>query len=420
MFGLRIMKALCWLCKWRVYDGIRLRHCLSIWLYFFIATSIYAQVEKDSGHHYSWVEGAKIGHDFGRNPWGGGSEGFATVRGQTRLQSALQNAVVARETRMSFGFDFRSLVISTGEQMVLDDYVLLSIDSFLKEVERADLLAQEGGRRFAVDVVLTDYRMVDGIASEGSPPVAIGEHPEFLTDESVRRNLLLALAPALEKLGQHPRVTLVLMNEPSFSTLSVAVVDQFLLDLYRAVLEATIPDSDFDGNGAVDFVDFTLYGRQFGSLSDSVFDLVPDGRVNFADFLVFASEFGKQAGSRVTIGWRNDQSALEGTQRLEIAFGGPVTPVISFHVYDVPESVFHPLTLTREDFERAGFGDREIRVTEWGLGTVGQAQMQRDIVRAFEQVEQAGFDGVSFWWDAVHLFEHDRYREALTQYLGTR
>lgn len=302
----------------------------------------------------------------------------------------------------------------------LDDYVLPSIDSFLDEVERADRLAKEDGHRFAVDVVLTDYRMADGISSEGSPPVAIGEHPEFLTDESVRRNLLLALAPALEKLGQHPLVTLVLMNEPSFSTLSVAVVDQFLLDLYRAVLLATTPSSDFDGNGAVDFIDFTLFAQQFGLPSDSVFDLISDGRVNFADFLVFASDFGKQAGARVTIGWRNDQSALEGAQRLENIYGGTVTPVISFHVYDVPENSFHPLTLTRADFERAGYGDREIRITEWGLGTVGQVQMQWDIVGAFVQVQQAGFDGVLFWWDAVHLFEPDRYRVALAVYLQIR
>ena len=420
------MKALCCVCELSAFDVMRLQTRLRRWvivlLYLFAITSANAEIEMRSGHHYSWVEGAKIGHDFGRNPWGGGSEGFATVRGRMRLQSALQNAVAASEARMSFdfAFDFRSLVITNGGQIELDDYVLPSIDSFLEEVVRADLLAKERGHRFAVDVVLADYRVADGVASEGSPPVAIGEHPEFLTDELVRSNLLRALEPALEKLGQHSLVTLVLMNEPEFSTLSVAVVDQFLLDLHRAVLRATTPASDFDGNGMVDFVDFTLFAQQFGSVSSSVFDLSPDGQVNFADFLVFASDFGKQAGARVTIGWNDDQSALAGTQRLERVFGGIVTPVISFHVYDVSENSFHPLRLTRADFERAGFGEREIRITEWGLGSVGQTQMQSDMIGAFTQVQQAGFDGVLFWWDAVHFFEHDRYRDALSQYLERR
>ena len=255
-----------------------------------------------------WVEGAKIGHDFGRNPWGSGSEGFATASGKMRLQSALHNAVMAGETRMSFdfAFDFRSIVINTGGQIELDDYVLLSIDSFLTEVESADFLGQENGQRFGVDVVIADYRMADGVDREGSPPVMIGEHPEFLTDEAARVNLLQALEPALEKLGQHPLVTLVLMNEPEFVTLSVSVVDQFLLDLYQTVLKVTTPASDFDGNGAVDFVDFTLFAQAFGLSSQPRFDLASNGQVDFGDFLVFAGDFGKKAGARVTIGWSDD------------------------------------------------------------------------------------------------------------------
>ena len=41
---------------------------------------VFAQVKLNSGHHYSWVEGARIGHDFGRNPWADSSESFDEIK----------------------------------------------------------------------------------------------------------------------------------------------------------------------------------------------------------------------------------------------------------------------------------------------------------------------------------------------------
>ena len=71
------------------------------------------QADTLSGHHYSWLEGAAIGHDFGRNPWSRyGTEGFAGGRGRANLREALARAVAAGETAMSFdfAFDLRSVV----------------------------------------------------------------------------------------------------------------------------------------------------------------------------------------------------------------------------------------------------------------------------------------------------------------------
>ena len=454
---------------------------------------VFAQVGLNSGHHYSSVQGARIGHDFGRNPWTGSSESFSTFRGRSRLRRALQQAIGAGETRLSFdfGFDFRSIVVVENPQNIrLDDFVLPSVEAFLEEVEAADASAQEGGGRFHVDVVLTDYRMADRVDREGSPPVAIGEHPELITDETAKLHLLDALSPVFKRLGQHPLVTLVLMNEPEFIALPVAkavasirrgkwgeislvqngsagkpvilnksqvlsalaqieadchfavqeqprtgkvtlvqtgitegIVDQFLVDLHRAILQATtsVLVSDFDGNGEVDFDNFLRFASQFSTTDafsnwDSAFDLKQNGEVDFEDFLLFVSDFGKRAVSdvKVTVGWSDDQSALEGTRRLEVAAGQVVTPVISFHVYGVPENFFHPLTKTRADFDQADFSDRSIRITEWGLGGLsGSDRIQRDMVDAFQWVEQADMEGILFWWDDVHVFEHAAYRQAV-------
>ena len=104
------------------------------------------QADTLSGHHYSWLEGAAIGHDFGRNPWSrGGTEGFAGSKGRANLREALARAVAAGETAMSFdfGFDLRSIVEFEGT-VGLDDYALPAVEAFLFEVERADAVARQG------------------------------------------------------------------------------------------------------------------------------------------------------------------------------------------------------------------------------------------------------------------------------------
>lgn len=62
--------------------------------------------------------------------------------------------------------------------------------------------------------------------------------------------------------------------------------------------EDTIRDSDFDGSGRVDFVDFLELIQHFGSTAGSVdydarFDLNADEVIGFADFILFARVFSR-------------------------------------------------------------------------------------------------------------------------------
>ena len=63
----------------------------------------------------------------------------------------------------------------------------------------------------------------------------------------------------------------------------------------KAMNERTI---FFEGDGAVGFPDFLLFGAQFGlsqtdEAYDARFDLDGDGAIGFGDFLVFANHFGQ-------------------------------------------------------------------------------------------------------------------------------
>ncbi len=58
---------------------------------------------------------------------------------------------------------------------------------------------------------------------------------------------------------------------------------------------------DFNGDGEVNFDDFILFARAFGTSSDderfeSRYDLDGDGEVGFGDFIEFAEKFGQQVG----------------------------------------------------------------------------------------------------------------------------
>ena len=56
-------------------------------------------------------------------------------------------------------------------------------------------------------------------------------------------------------------------------------------------------ETDFNGDGSVDFKDFLGFTAHFGLSSDqpnfdSVYDLNRVGQIGFADFLILASDFG--------------------------------------------------------------------------------------------------------------------------------
>jgi len=439
-----------------------------------------------SGHHYSFLEGAQIGHDFGRNPFARSSRdavslGFATEFGGSRLSQAMARAVAAGETRMSFdlGFDLRSIVMFENDLAVsLDSWALDSVDTFLIALDQADANAQKEGRRFAADVVLVDHAVADGVSQEGA--FTVGEHPELITDSAARAQWLEVMTEVLVRLVSHDRVSINLMNEPEFVSMSaldaaqriqsgrlgearlvehsgglrkittgravvrlleaqhgryVRVARQsggvteleftaiarddlisFLVDLSRTVDSAMTLHADFDEDGRVGFGDFLIFASSLGGATGepafhAACDLDGDGSITFSDFLVFSERFGRtDRRSDVTIGWADDLSALENTAIIEDSAGSIVTDVISFHVYEVSENRFHPLVTTRSDFDKAGLGNREIRITEWGLG--GQST-SADIRSALQKVQQAGYEGLLFWWDANHDFSNEAFRLAI-------
>jgi len=130
------------------------------------------------------------------------------------------------------------------------------------------------------------------------------------------------------------------------------------------------------------------------------------------DLRVAIEEVAPEA--QVMVGWADDRSAMENTLRLEERAGAPISEIISFHVYQVPINPWHPLKLTRADFAAVGLGGRKIRVGEWGLGELQSTEEIRvAMAAAFAQVEAAGFDGLLFWWDADHVFDHRAYRLAV-------
>ncbi len=179
-----------------------------------------------SGHHYSFLEGAQIGHDFGRNPFvrssrDAASLGFTTDFGGSRLDQALARAVAAVGTRMSFDleFDLRSIVVfENGLAVSLD-----SVDAFLTALDQADANPQKEGRRFGADVVLVEHAVADGVSQEGA--FSVGGHPELITDSSARAQWLEVMTEVLVRLVSYDRASISLMNEPEFvstSTLDAA------------------------------------------------------------------------------------------------------------------------------------------------------------------------------------------------------
>ena len=395
-------------------------------------------VLNSSGHHFAFGstrDNAFIGLDFGRNPYGR-SVSFATNGGRRRLTTALERAVEARETRMSFdfGFDFRSVVqIDDQGRVILDNEVIQSIRVFLEEVEAASVSAERMGGTFEVDVVMTDFRLADGIEFEGSPPLRIGEFPDLITNPIHRSAVFAALEPVFKILGNHPLVTLNLMNEPENISMSSAQV------LLR-IGEGRWPQVRFsaqEGNtlrkavstqGVVEQLE-RLDGEAYFSIGyDPSTRAIVLGQAAVAPGELDAFLIEMQAAilevapkARVTVGWIDDLSAMVRTKELEDQAGREITNVISFHVYDVSENPYHPVLTRRENFE-ALFGDkREYRITEWGLGGArGTDEIRQAILSALEDVQERGFEGVLFWWDSSHEFDQQAYLQAHAEFTRDR
>ena len=57
---------------------------------------------------------------------------------------------------------------------------------------------------------------------------------------------------------------------------------------------------DFDGNGAVNFLDFFMFAEAFGNpVADPIYDLDGSGEVDFRDFFIFAEAFSNEGRAKL-------------------------------------------------------------------------------------------------------------------------
>ena len=82
-----------------------------------------------------------------------------------------------------------------------------------------------------------------------------------------------------------------LTNDPNRESFGVSLTGVGLTPLE---LQVAVSDTDFDGDGRIDFDDFFLFAGAFGGM-DPLFDLDRSGRVDLDDFFIFATDFGKMA-----------------------------------------------------------------------------------------------------------------------------
>ena len=81
------------------------------------------------------------------------------------------------------------------------------------------------------------------------------------------------------------------------AVLSIAfLIHPLFLPSHASIVLQSSPNSDFDGNGVVDFADFLLFVGQFGTRQgdgryEAQYDLDGDGAIGFGDFLIFVSNF---------------------------------------------------------------------------------------------------------------------------------
>ncbi|MDA0747980.1 MAG: hypothetical protein O2954_15775 [bacterium] len=391
--------------------------------------------EQNTGHHFAHAaktnpsstlrDDARIGWDFGHDR----NVNFASTSGHARLKTALLNAVNASETLMSFdlGFDFRSIVQERNGRLQLYPGVLASLDTFLVEIERANLRARDRNSRFGADLVLTDYRVADGINRPGENE----EHTDYLTTR--RAEFLQTLEPIFTKIATHTTLTLNLMNEPEFAALSVSKAAEnietgqwpnttFSTTLLEKIAKKSA-HTEMNPTQALQTLDQNEFVSVHHSRENGTITLHPAtlSQQQMDTFLIALAETIHKTAPNIpiTIGWGDDQSAL-GRTPLLISQGQLITDIISFHVYNTRTNPYHPLRSTRENFNRIGLGNRIIRITEWGLG--GQddhaGNIPGAILNALRQTQQAGYDGIVFWWDDQHDYAYNAYREAWETHTG--
>ncbi len=117
-----------------------------------------------------------------------------------------------------------------------------------------------------------------------------------------------------------------------------------MLTAWQFSIAQSARDADFDGNGIVDFGDFILFAKAFGS-DQSGFDLDGNGSVDFPDFILFAQRFGEGMPEEdITV-------TLPGGAKLEMVWIQPgqflMGSPVSETGRDDDEGPLHEVTITR-------------------------------------------------------------------------
>ena len=153
-------------------------------------------------------------------------------------------------------------------------------------------------------------------------------------------------------------------------------------------------DADFDGNGIVDFGDFILFAKAFGS-DQSGFDLDGSGNVDFPDFILFAKQFGEGApekniavtlpgGAKLAMVWIQAGRFLMGSPHTEPGRRDDEGPQ-------------HEVTITKGFY----LGKYEVTQAQW------QSVMNThpwDRVGATDELETARYPARSVPWESIQSF----------------
>lgn len=164
---------------------------------------------EQSGVNLPWL---RYGWDVGANPWGGEHGGFASnTEALDRAFTYLRDHGV-RVCRVFLFGDLRAGVACRGGNIAgLDAWADRDIDALIRCARR---------NRMHLVPVLLDHTVADGVADENGAPV--GEHPEWLSNPSLRRQLIdRVIVPTVVR--HHAPGTVLawdLINEPR---LAVAV-----------------------------------------------------------------------------------------------------------------------------------------------------------------------------------------------------
>jgi hypothetical protein len=212
---------------------------------------------------------------------------------------------------LSFDFDtaagdgelFHLGEVSTGQEIDVEVYVneVENLTNYsvkvLYDVEQVsyvtfaegDFLGKGGGTALGLPPLLTENTVQFGSAILGPTATTaatgsglVGKLTFSTTDKFEETDLLIVLYSTKQFGGEQTEVEASIFAR--ISTRAIGTVSE----------EPSGPNSDFSGDGVVDFNDFFMFADAFGATeTDPRFDLDSNGQIDFSDFFLFADAFGK-------------------------------------------------------------------------------------------------------------------------------